>query len=197
MSVNRVVVGVDGSPNSKAAVAQASHFASSRGMTLHVLHAFAPDLPMLGFGALSDRSVVTEHGQRLIDDGERRYSLEPVDDRTPEAVYEQRWALTLLERAVERLRDEQKRDPERIEALLPHVGGPGDARPYAELAKRLGSTPESLKVAVHRLRRRGARALARRGRARHRPPPCGRRRSHQHGTRHDGRIRRGARPGVR
>ena len=68
MSVNRVVVGVDGSPNSKAAVAQASHFASSRGMTLQVLHAFAPDLPMLGFGALSDRAVVTEHGQQLLDD---------------------------------------------------------------------------------------------------------------------------------
>jgi nucleotide-binding universal stress UspA family protein len=72
MSVSRVVVGVDGSPNSKAAVAQASHFASSRGMTLYVLHAFAPDLPMLGFGALSDRDIVTEHGRRLVDDATAR-----------------------------------------------------------------------------------------------------------------------------
>jgi nucleotide-binding universal stress UspA family protein len=78
MSVNRVVVGVDGSPNSKAAVAQASHFASSRGMTLQVLHAFAPDLPMLGFGALADRSVVTEHGQHLIDDAvARAHAMHP------------------------------------------------------------------------------------------------------------------------
>ncbi len=72
MSVSRVVVGVDGSPNSKAAVAQASHFASSRGMTLHVLHAFAPDLPMLGFGALADRTLVTDHGQQLIDNATAR-----------------------------------------------------------------------------------------------------------------------------
>ena len=78
MSVNRVVVGVDGSPNSKAAVAQASHFASSRGMRLQVLHAFAPDLPMLGFGALSDRAVVTEHGQQLLDNAvARAHSMHP------------------------------------------------------------------------------------------------------------------------
>ena len=66
MNQPRVVVGVDGSPPSEAAVVQAAHFASTRGMTLHVLHAFAPDLPMLGFGALADRSVVTEHGHRLL-----------------------------------------------------------------------------------------------------------------------------------
>jgi nucleotide-binding universal stress UspA family protein len=78
MSVSRVVVGVDGTPNSKAAVAQASHFANSRGMTLHVLHAFAPDLPMLGFGALANRDVVTEHGRQLIDDATARaHSMHP------------------------------------------------------------------------------------------------------------------------
>jgi nucleotide-binding universal stress UspA family protein len=78
MSVSRVVVGVDGSPNSKAAVAQASHFASSRGMTLQVLHAFAPDLPMLGFGALTDRSVVTEHGNQLLESAvARAHAMHP------------------------------------------------------------------------------------------------------------------------
>lgn len=66
MNPSRVVVGVDGSPLSQAAVAQAAHFASSRGMGLHVLHAFASDLPMLGFGALEDRSVLTDHGHRLV-----------------------------------------------------------------------------------------------------------------------------------
>lgn len=66
MSQHRVVVGVDGSPLSRAAVLQASHFASSRGMSLHLLHAFAPDLPMLGFGELTDRSLVTTHGRRLL-----------------------------------------------------------------------------------------------------------------------------------
>jgi nucleotide-binding universal stress UspA family protein len=72
MSVSRVVVGVDGSPLSKAAVAQAAHFASSRGMSLHVLHAFAVDLPMLGFGALADRDVVTQHGEMLVSNAAAR-----------------------------------------------------------------------------------------------------------------------------
>lgn len=64
----RVVVGVDGSPLSMAAVARGAQVASARGMTLHLLHAFAPDLPMLGFGALSDDSVVTTHTHRLLRD---------------------------------------------------------------------------------------------------------------------------------
>jgi len=89
-----------------------------------------------------------------IDDGERRYSLEPVDDRTPESLYERRWALALLDRAVERLRAEHEGDPARLDALLPHVGGAGDARPYAELAASVGMTENAVKVAVHRLRRR-------------------------------------------
>ena len=62
----RVVVGVDGSPLSMAAVRRGARVASARGMTLHLLHAFAPDLPMLGFGALADDSVVTTHTQRLL-----------------------------------------------------------------------------------------------------------------------------------
>lgn len=72
MSHSRIVVGVDGSDLSKTAVLQAAHFASSRGLTLHLLHAFAPDLPMLGFGAVADRSVVTEHGERLLREASAR-----------------------------------------------------------------------------------------------------------------------------
>lgn len=78
MSSSRVVVGVDGSPLSQTAVARAAHFASDRGMSLHVLHAFAPDLPMLGFGALSDRSVILSHGQRLVGDAAARaHAIDP------------------------------------------------------------------------------------------------------------------------
>lgn len=68
MGERRVVVGVDGSPLSMAAVARAAQVASARGLTLHVLHAFAPDLPMLGFGAVDDDSVVTTHTRRLLAD---------------------------------------------------------------------------------------------------------------------------------
>ena len=74
----RVVVGVDGSPLSMAAVARGAQVASARGMTLHLLHAFAPDLPMLGFGALSDDSVVTTHTRRLLSDAAARaHAVDP------------------------------------------------------------------------------------------------------------------------
>ena len=93
-------------------------------------------------------------------DGERRYLLEPADERTPEDEYERRWALAVLARSVDRLRDAAGDDGGRTAALLPHVGGPGEARPYAELAERLGTTEGAVKVAVHRMRRR-LRALLR------------------------------------
>ena len=65
MAQQRVVVGVDGSPLSMAAVTRAAQVASARGYTLHVLHAFAPDLPMLGFAQLSDGSaVVSSHASQ-------------------------------------------------------------------------------------------------------------------------------------
>lgn len=76
MGEPRVVVGVDGSPLSMAAVARAAQVASARGLTLNLLHAFAPDLPMLGFGALSDESVVTTHTQRLLADATARAHAE-------------------------------------------------------------------------------------------------------------------------
>ncbi len=77
-SVSRVVVGVDGSPLSQTAVARAAQFASDRGMTLHVMHAFATDLPMLGFGAVSDRGVIISHGQRLVSEGAARaHAIDP------------------------------------------------------------------------------------------------------------------------
>ena len=73
MAQPRVVVGVDGSPLSMAAVTRAAQLASARGFSLHVLHAFAPDLPMLGFGQLTDGSeVVSTHAKRLVADGVAR-----------------------------------------------------------------------------------------------------------------------------
>src|SRR5262249_24764402 len=38
--------------------------------------------------------------------GERRYTFEPTDYSTPETLYERRWALTLLEQTLARLRQE-------------------------------------------------------------------------------------------
>ena len=72
MAGSRVVVGVDGSPLSVSAVSHAARIASARGLDLVVLHAFAADLPMLGFGGGADRGEVDAHATRLLAEGTAR-----------------------------------------------------------------------------------------------------------------------------
>lgn len=88
-----------------------------------------------------------------VQDAERSYRLEPAHDVTPEKLYEQRWAMTLLERALARLKRDYGSVPnfDEIKGLL--TGSPSDSS-YKELAASLGTTEGALKVAVHRLRRR-------------------------------------------
>ena len=61
----RVVVGVDGSAHGWAALAWAAEHASRRSLPVHIVHAFAPDIPMLGFGSTDQSSLVAE-GHRLL-----------------------------------------------------------------------------------------------------------------------------------
>jgi RNA polymerase sigma-70 factor (ECF subfamily) len=88
--------------------------------------------------------------------GERRYSLEPADPNTPETIFQRRWALTLLEQTLARLRQELARAGK--EALFERLKGTltGDDRqePYARVAEELSMSEQAVKVAVHRLRRR-------------------------------------------
>ena len=89
--------------------------------------------------------------------GENRYSLiEPVDNLTPERLYEKRWALTLLDLVLSRLRDEFHAAGklalfERLKQFL--AGGSGSSA-YRDVAVELGMSEGAVKVAVHRLRRR-------------------------------------------
>lgn len=87
---------------------------------------------------------------------ETRYSLEPADSVTPEQDFEHRWALALLERVLNRLRDEYEGEgrAELFASLNPCLVGDRTAQPYAELAKKLGTTEGTVKSAVHRLRQR-------------------------------------------
>jgi RNA polymerase sigma factor (sigma-70 family) len=87
---------------------------------------------------------------------EGRYSLEPPDAETPETVYERRWALTLLERTLGRLRAEFEGAGRQalFSRLEGHLTGEQDTVPYAELGRELGMSEGAIKVAVHRLRRR-------------------------------------------
>ena len=87
--------------------------------------------------------------------GEERYQREPAHDETPERIFERRWALSVLERVVEKLRDEFVRHgrPEHFERLKVFLLGHSDA-PYAALAHELNTSEGALKVAIHRLRKR-------------------------------------------
>src|SRR6516165_7453768 len=87
--------------------------------------------------------------------GEERYQCEPGHDETPERIYERRWALSVLDRVVEKLRNEfvQHGRPDHFERLKVFLLGQSDA-PYAALAQELNTSEGALKVAIHRLRKR-------------------------------------------
>ena len=87
--------------------------------------------------------------------GEQRYQREPAHDETPERIFERRWALTVLDRVVEKLREEfvQHGRPEHFERLKVFLLGQSDA-PYAALAGEMNTSEGALKVAIHRLRKR-------------------------------------------
>ncbi len=87
---------------------------------------------------------------------EGRYALEPAAGLSPEQIYERRWAATLLEQVLARLRQESSLAGrgELFDQLKPHLWREDDATPYAQLAAPFSMTVAALKVTVHRLRRR-------------------------------------------
>ena len=87
--------------------------------------------------------------------GEERYQREPAHNETPERIFERRWALSMLDRVVERVRNEfvQHGRPEHFERLKMFLLGQSDA-PYAALAREMNTSEGALKVAIHRLRKR-------------------------------------------
>ncbi|MBI4661724.1 MAG: sigma-70 family RNA polymerase sigma factor [Verrucomicrobia bacterium] len=89
-------------------------------------------------------------------DAERRYGQEPSHGLTADRLFERRWALTLLEKTLEDLKQKRAADgkAEWFDALQVYLSGGPNARPYAEIAAELGMSEGALKVAVHRLRRR-------------------------------------------
>lgn len=87
---------------------------------------------------------------------ERWNSLEPLDYATPERIYDRRWALTVLNRVMDRLRAEFVRAGKLslFDNLKPCLLGESGERRYAEIAARLGTSDGAIRVAVHRLRKR-------------------------------------------
>ena len=94
------------------------------------------------------------------DDAENRYRVEPADHLTAEKIFDARWAMTLLTRAADHLREQYAASGEtpRFEAFSAFVGvGAGTAPPsYEEVAKTLGVSTGAAKTSIHRFRRQYA-----------------------------------------
>ena len=115
----------------------------------------------------------TDHDERPdppddVPDGlqpEARYHLEPADTMTPERLFEQQWAVTLLDKVLARLQAEMTSGGKAalFDALKGCLGGSKDET-YAATAASLGSsssgiqtisaTPAAVTAASARLRRR-------------------------------------------
>jgi RNA polymerase sigma factor (sigma-70 family) len=89
-------------------------------------------------------------------DAEARYAIEPVDDLTPERLFERRWAWTVLDQVLARLQQQYhaKGQQTLFDALKPSLTARPDAASYTQLAATLGMAEGTLIVAAHRLRRR-------------------------------------------
>ena len=90
------------------------------------------------------------------DDAEHRYRVEPASALTPEAIYERRWALALLDRAVDDLRTRyaDRDNAELFDLLKEYLGADPGGVPYGELSQRLNQSEAALRTALSRLRTR-------------------------------------------
>jgi len=99
-------------------------------------------------------------GQRLISleelRADERIDMEPSDPMTAEMIYERRWALTVLEQVLSRLKDEYVGAGnaalfDSLKQLLPDEPG---SPSQAEIATQLGMTENALRQAFYRFRQR-------------------------------------------
>lgn len=81
---------------------------------------------------------------------------EPVDEVSPEKVFDRQWAITLLEEVALALatRYDENGQGKLFKALRPYVNFTEMQRPQQQLAEELGMTDQALRVAIHRLRQR-------------------------------------------
>jgi len=112
------------------------------------------------------RSAAKRGGDRIVvsldePPAENRYREEPASDLSPEKLYDQKWAASLLEQVMLTLQTEYAAlHKDSLFAVLRRVifGGYAEAG-YATLARQAGLTEGAFKVAVHRARARYKEAL--------------------------------------
>lgn len=93
---------------------------------------------------------------------ESQYALEPVDERSPDRMFERIWAHTVLNHTMERLEAESRAKGKQklFEHLKVYVSAEASTVPCREIAGKMDMTEGAIRVAVHRLRKR-CRALLR------------------------------------
>jgi RNA polymerase sigma-70 factor (ECF subfamily) len=91
-----------------------------------------------------------------IEDAEARYGLSLAVPQTPETIYEKQWALTLLEETMARLEEEMARSKhaQHFPRFKPFLTVDGGDASHRDLARDLGVSESSIKVTIHRMRRR-------------------------------------------
>jgi len=89
-------------------------------------------------------------------DAEARYAREPTHTLTPDKLFARRWAMTLLDQVLCRLRDEfaARGKAALFDCLRVFLLGEKNALPHARAAADLGMTEGAVKAAAHRLRGR-------------------------------------------
>ena len=87
--------------------------------------------------------------------GEERYQREPAHKETPELIFDRRWAMSVIDRVMNRLRNEfvQHGRVDHFDRLKVFLLDQGET-PYATLAREMSTSEGALKVAIHRLRKR-------------------------------------------
>jgi len=92
---------------------------------------------------------------------EERYALEPADINDPVKLFDHAWAQGVLSAACGRLREEflQANNLDGYEQLREFLPLGDNATPYPEAAARLGINESSLRVLIHRMRKRYARLI--------------------------------------
>lgn len=95
-----------------------------------------------------------EHVSIDFEKADQRFRFEPVDEMTPEKIFERSWALELIDCCMQKLgqRYEKTGKSELFEALCGSLMG-GETS-YAEIAEALGKNENAIKVAAHRMRER-------------------------------------------
>lgn len=94
-------------------------------------------------------------------EAEEWFRNEPVDNAAPEDRFDREWALTVLERAMERVESAFRRRGKgaEFEALRPFLTRSGEQAAYDAAGRDVGLGVGAFKVALHRLRERFREAL--------------------------------------